>query len=373
MKMLPPNVMDLKYRPSVSSGVDVVWAEICCAKPAAEQTEGKPVTVSAGTDMRLSDGLAAVVGERYCKIEELTREALLSFAVSAGAAAAVVRVRVQRSDGESFEVVLEEANRCVREVKHCVAKAEGVAASSQDLFVLSKGDGGDDDEDGGIDGASEAPLDDNATVEDGWVLALLVRAGGRFVATGAATAISDPSSCIITQQKHGKASLSLTDLEAGAGGGAVYAEFKALSGDTAFSGDVDACIGAVVKKARLDLDKDHAVGDNDEAYFMNVFHGSLLGNENKNSNMQGDDLIKVGDTIGVYVQAGDSGFVAFYRNRKPFGTSSFTPGEEIRDFRGNPTGKILGSIKSPLVIAVQMENMGVSLQLVSEATVPAGV
>ena len=82
------------------------------------------------------------------------------------------RVTVQRPDGISIGVVVEEGSRSVQDVKRFVEKVEGVAAGLQDLFVLSTTTGG--DEDTGDTGGG-LPLANSALVEDGWVLALLVR------------------------------------------------------------------------------------------------------------------------------------------------------------------------------------------------------
>ena len=73
----------------------------------------------------------------------------------------------------SFEVFLEHGHT-VLNVKHGVEKEEGVAAGRQDLLVLSKGSDDDGDSDNGHH--CEDPLEDYATVGDGWLLALLVKA-----------------------------------------------------------------------------------------------------------------------------------------------------------------------------------------------------
>ena len=133
-------------------------------------------------DLRLNEGLAAAMGGRtYCKADELTCEALLAWAVASGAAVpvALARVTVQRSDGGSFEVAVEEGKGCVVEVKREVEKVEGVSASSCDLFSLSEGGSGSGDEGDregeGSTSDSGSPLSDDAKVKDGWLLALIVR------------------------------------------------------------------------------------------------------------------------------------------------------------------------------------------------------
>ena len=95
------------------------------------------------------------------------------WAVASGAAVPVVlaRVTVQRSDGASVEVAVEAGEGRVGEVKREVEKVEGVPASLCDLFLLSEGSSGDK----GGSGDSGGPLSDDAKVEDGWLLALIVR------------------------------------------------------------------------------------------------------------------------------------------------------------------------------------------------------
>ena len=132
-------------------------------------------------DLRLDESLAAAMGGRsYCKAEEITREALLAWAVASGAAVpvALARVTVQRSDGASFEVAVEEGKGCVVEVKREVEKVEGVSASLCDLFLLSEGSGSGDEGEGEGEGStsdSGSRLSDDAKVVDGWLLALIVR------------------------------------------------------------------------------------------------------------------------------------------------------------------------------------------------------
>ena len=132
-------------------------------------------------DLRLDESLAAAMGGRtYCKSEELTREALLAWAVASGAAVpvALARVTVQRADGARFEVAVEDGEGCVMDVKREVEKVEGVSASLCDLFLLSEGSGSGDEGDREGEGStsdSGSPLCDDAKVEDGWLLALIVR------------------------------------------------------------------------------------------------------------------------------------------------------------------------------------------------------
>ena len=81
----------------------------------------------------------------------------------------LIKLTVQRLDGTSFEIVLRDTHRSVMNVKHEVSKVVGVPASLQDLFVLSGGH----DDDG--NGAIGVPLDGGTTVEDGWVLSLVMK------------------------------------------------------------------------------------------------------------------------------------------------------------------------------------------------------
>ena len=71
--------------------------------------------------------------------------------------------------------------------------------------------------------------------------------------------------------------------------------------------------------------------------------------------------------MGVLVKAGGGGYVKFYRNGVAFG-SGYNATEIVCD---ESTGKILcGRIKSPLVIAAQFYDKGVSLKLLPNAVGP---
>ena len=128
-------------------------------------------------------------------------------------------------------------------------------------------------------------------------------------------------------------------------------------------------IGAVVQKQDLDLNKNHALKDNDGAYFMHLYDGGLFGSGKRHSDREGLGTVKVGDRVGVLAKVGEQGFVRYFHNSKELGPG-FRPGEDIKDWQGNPTGEILGPIKSPLVIAAQTCYPGHSFELIQDAQTP---
>lgn len=149
----------------------------------------------------------------------------------------------------------------------------------------------------------------------------------------------------------------LTDIVATEGGPAVYAEFGVLSAN--IGGDVSVGIGALVHKDGLDLNKNFMISN--EAYFMNLYDGSLWGSGKWFSDRQDAGSVRVGDMMGVLVKAGVNGYVRFYRNSAVFG-----PG-------------FTGPVKAPLVLAVQVRppiwscisiNEGASLELHTATEVP---
>ena len=250
------------------------------------------------------------------------------------------KVVVYRVDG-SVMTMWVDRNRTVLYVKTLVQGQYGISIGAQQMHVV------------GVE-TSETCVKDNAKIgglaSDSDVLEIhLVVQAAHFVSAGDATAIFGPGSCTITQQNI-EYSLCMTDLVATASGGAVYGEFKVLSGDK--FGRVSAAFGAVVPKDGLDLDKRHTDPDNDEAYFMDLFDGCLYGSNEWGSGPQGDDCVAVGDRIGVLVKAGPEGFVRFYKNGEAFG------------------GTFSGPIKSPVVVVVNMWRKGVSLELLPNAVAP---
>ena len=100
---------------------------------------------------------------------------------------------------------------------------------------------------------------------------------------------------------------------------------------------------------------------------MHVEDGSLRGAGKRRQ--RGEDTYQVGDRLGVLVKVGKQGFVRYFHNGKELGTG-FRPGETINGMHGNPTGKILGPIKSPLAIGAYMSFVGGSLELLPGAQMP---
>jgi hypothetical protein len=251
------------------------------------------------------------------------------------------KVVVYRADGTTLFEGTINATKTVFYVKTLVQAKSGISIGAQLMHVVGA-------ENGDTSVKDTAKIGDLASDSDVLEIHLIV-SGPQIVSAGDATTISGPGSCTITQQNN-KYSLCMTDLVATAGGGAVYGEFKVLSGDK--FGRVSAAFGAVVPKDGLDLDKRHTDPDNDEAYFMDLMDGSLYGSGKRDSDSQGVDCVSVGDRMGVLVKAGPEGFVRFFKNSEAFGSTFSSP------------------IQSTLVVVVQMGNKGVSLELLPNAVAP---
>jgi hypothetical protein len=191
-----------------------------------------------------------------------------------------------------------------------------------------------------------------------------------FANSGANATISE--SGLVVMQHGKKSSLSLTNIKIdGSGQRTVFAEFKIVNppGLESESEGSNACIGAVINQPSLDLDKYHAYGQNQGAYFMDLHDGSLCGSGKAGNDAQGEGTITHGDRMGVLVRTGQHGFVKFFRNGAEFGPG-FKAGEALQDYNGNVTGRFRGPISGPLVIAVQTRCPSQSFELVQDSPEP---
>ena len=131
----------------------------------------------------------------------------------------------------------------------------------------------------------------------------------------------------------------------------VYAEFKIHGNQCCAS------VGAVVDTD--DLNCNASIGNNKNAmsgaYFIFLFDGALYGSGKRGSDVQRNGCFKVGDRVGVLVNAGPKGCVSFYRNGKAFG------------------GTFRGTVKTPLTIAIEvftdMKDI-FCMELLSDAKMP---
>ena len=116
-----------------------------------------------------------VLGLKYVKQSELSREAMMNYLQSAGAVRSVelVRVRVEQFGGDEFDVVTDDKANKVTDLKKAIQEEQGTKSWHQALFLLKRG--------GEAVKASEDPLDDLFAVEDGDRMALCVTAdAGEF-------------------------------------------------------------------------------------------------------------------------------------------------------------------------------------------------
>ena len=120
--------------------------------------------------LRLCPDLASLVGRKYVKQSELSREAMVSYLQSTGAVKSVdlVRVRVEQFGGDEFDVVVDDTTNKILDLKKAIQEEQGTKSWHQALFLLKRG--------GEAVKASEDPLADSIVVNDGDRMALCVAA-----------------------------------------------------------------------------------------------------------------------------------------------------------------------------------------------------
>ena len=120
--------------------------------------------------LRLCPDLASLVGRKYVKQSELSREAMVSYLQSTGAVKSVelVRVRLEQFGGDEFDVVVDDQANKVLDLKRAIQEEQGTKSFHQALFLLKRG--------GEAVKASAEPLVDSFVVTDGDRMALCVTA-----------------------------------------------------------------------------------------------------------------------------------------------------------------------------------------------------
>jgi len=95
----------------------------------------------AEVDLKLSEELQELMGGRkYIKEEELTRAVLLEWAKRQGAVKEVnlISITVQTMGGTELEVKMDDSENSVHCLKQNIQDGHGIAAFSQQLFLVSK-------------------------------------------------------------------------------------------------------------------------------------------------------------------------------------------------------------------------------------------
>ena len=125
-------------------------------------SEGKDDT------LRLCPDLASLVGRKYVKQAELSREAMMEYLQSTDAVESVelVRVRVEQFGGDELDVVVDNQANKVSDLKRVIEEERGTKSGYQTLFLLRRG--------GEAVKPSEEPLDDSVVMHDGDRMALCV-------------------------------------------------------------------------------------------------------------------------------------------------------------------------------------------------------
>ena len=112
------------------------------AKRARTEEEEESSSPEEDADVRLSEGLRALFGNRkYVKESEITRAHLMRYLCGKGEITEVslIHVSIEPFGGnESFGVVLEEQQNSVSHLKRAIQEQQGTPIFSQQLFLLGK-------------------------------------------------------------------------------------------------------------------------------------------------------------------------------------------------------------------------------------------
>jgi hypothetical protein len=109
-----------------------------------EEKEGQKEDSQPDVNVRLSEELRGLLGGRkYVKAKDLTREILLEYAKRQGAVTEVdlLSVTVQNMGGTELKVQLEKSQNTVKWLKLAIQDEQGISIFTQQLFLVSKGDG----------------------------------------------------------------------------------------------------------------------------------------------------------------------------------------------------------------------------------------
>ena len=110
-------------------------------KRARTEEEGESSSPDEDSDVRLSEGLRALFGNRkYVKESEITRAHLMRYLCGKGEITEVnlVHVSIQPFGGSCFAIVLEEQQNSVSHLKRAIQEEQGTPMFSQQLFLLGK-------------------------------------------------------------------------------------------------------------------------------------------------------------------------------------------------------------------------------------------
>ena len=106
-----------------------------------EEEEGEESSPDEDTDVRLSEDLRALFGNRkYVKESEISRAHLMRYLCGKGEITEVslVHVSIQPFGGSSFSLVLDEQQNSVSHLKRAIQEEQGTPIFSQQLFLLGK-------------------------------------------------------------------------------------------------------------------------------------------------------------------------------------------------------------------------------------------
>lgn len=280
-----------------------------------EEDSGGSSSEAGDNDVKLSSGLAAVLGKgTYVKESALTREAMLRYLKQKNDVTEVtlVKVSVQEMGGRTFQCRLEDKST-VGALKSAVADQEGFACWTQQLFRFGKGSG--------VAGASVAPLADAVLLNDEDQFALCVdgQDGGDWDASSPLLSekmkqydLSGEGNCRATKlyQERGQFNNCLMMSEVMESGK------HRMSFEVAFDFDEEAsCYGLVRDGAPWN--EDPAAKTTTDGWFMGS-DGSLYGNSKPDGIILEVGRMNEGDIVSLEADL-DEGTLRFWVNGTPHG------------------------------------------------------
>jgi hypothetical protein len=296
-----------------------------------------------------SPELQTRLGKKYCNEAEL-----LPLLLTHGFVQHVrtIDVEVRPLGGDSFKVTLNATRALVGEAKLEIERAQGTPEERQDLYkVAVRLDGGAVRED---DAEPEALEDAETQLRDGDVVALSVKEMPLVWRTCPEDRVSLSEGGAVATHADDDAKtgeLSLVTSGVLLTRGRYYWEVELL-----LDGVEDMLVRLVgVSKPNLNPKGFYGASDSTDGWFVSTHSGCLYGNGKQEDDGAGGFHSLQGDRVGVLLDL-DDGSLHFFKNGVQHGP-------------GYPAG----SVKGPVVHALQMGNPGDTVRLLSSAPCPWGL
>jgi hypothetical protein len=252
-----------------------------------------------------------------------------------------IQIQIRPLGGDSFKITLDAAKPTVGEAKAEIARSQGTPEARQDLYkVAEREDGLAVRED---DAEPELLDDESMLLGDGEIIAMAVKDSPLLWRSFPDDRVTlREGGAVATQTKDGY-SLTTTGIELTEG--KHYWEVELLSEDVR-------CIPIGISRPNLDPRVGYLESDCTDGWFIGATHGALYGNGKQGHDGAGE--CKQGDRVGVLLDL-NNGSLRFFKNGVAHGP-----------------GYAAGSVREPVVHAVQTFYADTSVRLLPDAQAPAG-